>query len=199
MLNQGIKNLIVSVLIVTVMFMHVSLFADDAAKVPPPKVELKDSDNSSFTAFQFSFFSPLQIFPKEDNVYGLRLTLPYGENDTLVGFDLGICNQLNNLYGISFAALLAQRTENMYGISLSGIFNISEGDDIGLSMAGFYNEVHTIKGVQSAFLYNQAKVVKGVQFGLVNYCHDMRGAQVGIINFCETQPFPFTLLFNFWR
>jgi len=197
MFNLQFKKDLHSVLIIATIYFAVNLFANNAEIQQIPKD--KNSDNSPFTVFQFSFFSPLQIFSEKDNIYGFRLTLPYGKNQTLKGMDIGIANQLNNLYGISFAALLSQRSENMYGINLSGIFNISKGDDIGLSMAGFYNEIRNVEGVQAAVLYNQARFVKGVQFGLVNYCHNMNGAQVGIINICKAQPVPFTLFFNFWK
>lgn len=186
-----------ALLVVNSLLMAVNLFAatEEIQKNPNDK----KSDDSSFTVFQFSFFSPLQIFSETDDVYGLRLTLPHGENNTLAGMDIGISNQLNNLYGISLAAFLSQRSGNMYGINFSGFFNLSKGDDIGLSMAGFYNEVNRIEGVQTAFLYNKAKMVNGVQLGVVNYCRDMKGAQIGIINICRSQPFPFILLFNFWK
>lgn len=165
-----------------------------SANQPEDKTETKP-----FTVFQFSFFSPLQIFRETTDVSGLRLTLPYGKNADIKGLDLGIANDTDNLYGISLAAMMSRRTENMYGFTFSGFLNLSEGDDIGLSIAGIYNQVNQIDGLQYATLYNQAKMVRGVQFGLVNYCHDMRGAQIGIFNVCKSQPFPFTLLFNFWK
>ena len=196
MFTRQFKTFLHSLLIIFAIFITVNLSADDAEIQQVPKDE--NSDTSSSTAFQFSFFSPLQFFPETDDVHGLRLTFPYGQNNILQGVDLGICNQLNTLYGVSLAVLLSQRTENMYGVNLSGVFNISKGDDVGLSMAGFYNEVRNVEGVQASGLYNQAKFVKGVQFGLFNYCHNMNGAQVGIFNVCKAQPVPFTLFFNFW-
>lgn len=191
------KKFFNSFLVVIVILITSSLPAAEQAEQLIP--EHTNPKNPPFTIFQFSFFAPLQIFSENDNVYGLRLTLPHGENDTLVGMDLGISNNLHNLYGISFAAFLSQRSENMYGMNVAGFFNISQGNDVGLSMAGFYNEINKIEGVQTAILYNQAKVVNGVQLGLVNFCHDMKGAQIGIFNVCKAQPFPFTLLFNFWK
>jgi len=193
---------LVGFIFLTLLFIS-NLQADGAGNLPVQNTESKDEVeqgiSSPFTVAQISFFAPLQIFSEKNSIYGLRLSLPYGKNDTLVGVDLGIANKLNSLYGISFAALLSQRTNNMYGINLSGVFNISKGDDIGVSLAGFYNNVKDLKGLQCAVLYNQAVNVKGLQFGLVNYCHDMQGVQLGVINFCKTQPFPFVLFFNFWQ
>ena len=194
MFTRKLRKFFSLLLIVNSLFIGGKLLADEKAEQKDQK-----SENSSFTLFQFSFFAPLQIFPETASVYGLRLTFPYGNNNTLAGIDIGIANETNNLYGISLAAFLSNRSENMYGINLTGFINLSGGDEVGLSMAGFYNEVKTLEGVQTALLYNQAHVVKGVQFGLVNYCRDMRGAQVGIFNVCKSQPFPFTFLFNFWK
>jgi len=149
---------------------------------------------------QLSFFAPLQILPENYNIYGLKLGLPYSCNKSLNGLDIGFCNEITeDLYGVSLAAFLSLHGDNMYGVNFAGIFNISSGNESGLSFAGFYNEVgSSVYGIQTSMLYNQAKEVKGVQFGLVNYCNELSGVQIGVINVCKTQPFPFTLFFNFY-
>jgi hypothetical protein len=164
---------------------------------PVQKVEKQESAEK-ITPVQFSFFAPLQIFPELYNVYGLRLTLPYGSNKKVYGLDLGIVNREESLYGVGISAFYTKCSKNMYGFNLSGAFNLSEGDASGLSMAGFFNEVNTINGVQMATLCNQAKRVNGVQIGLFNYCHKMNGVQIGLLNYCRDEPFKYTFLFNFW-
>ena len=169
---------------------------------PQISTEKLADDNSGvpfFTPFQFAFFSPLQVFPDYFNVYGLRLNLPYGSNNTIYGLDVGFANTCDTQYGLNVAVFLSRRKTAMYGISFAGIFSISQGDDIGLSMAGFYNETGTIRGLQTALLCNQTKHVKGVQLGLYNYAREMDGVQIGILNYCKAQPFKYTLFFNFWE
>ena len=110
MFNQGFKKNFNSFLFIIVLFITSYLPAEEAEQQQEiPEVE--KSKDSSATFFQFSFFSPLQIFPEEDNVYGLRLTFPYGENNNLSGLDLGICNSLHNLHGVSLAAFLSHRSD----------------------------------------------------------------------------------------
>ena len=153
---------------------------------------------ASYTLFQFSFFAPLQIFPECDDVYGVRLSLPYGSNANLTGLDFGLVNKLDSLYGVGISVLYSERTSYMRGFNFSGAFNLSSGNDAGLSIAGFYNNVNTIEGVQMALLCNKAKSVHGLQLGLFNYCEKMDGAQIGLFNYCKDQPFKCTFFFNFW-
>ena len=149
---------------------------------------------------QLSFFSPLQLLPDDFDVYGLRLTFPYGVNNSVYGLDIGVWNQLKgDLYGIGFASLVSDRHGSLYGVNTGGIVNITHGDDVGLSMAGVYNDVRgTAKGLQCAIAFASAKKVKGVQFAIFNYCEDMTGIQLGIVNICKDQWIPFTLFLNVW-
>ena len=128
---------------------------------------------------QLSLFCPLQLLPHDFDVYGLRLTFPYGINNTVYGLDLGVWNQLRgDLYGIGFAGLVSDRQGSLYGVNTGGIVNITHGDDVGLSMAGVYNDVRgTSKGLQCAIAFASAKKVEGVQLAVFNYCEDMTGVQ----------------------
>jgi hypothetical protein len=149
---------------------------------------------------QLSLFCPLQLLPDDFDVYGLRLTFPYGVNNSVYGLDVGVWNQLScSLYGVGFAGLVSTRQGNLYGVNTGGIVNIAYGDDVGWSIAGIYNDVDgTVKGLQSTIAYNEAKKVEGVQLAIVNYCENMTGVQLGIVNICKDQPIPFTLFVNVW-
>ena len=41
---------------------------------------------------QLSLFNPVQIFPADDSVAGVRLNLIYGVNENVSGLDLGLVN-----------------------------------------------------------------------------------------------------------
>lgn len=177
----------------------VEVIKPDKKKVDEKKLEQEETAGPDyFTPIQFSFFSPLQAFPAYFRVNGLRLNIPYGNNKTVSGIDLGIANKSENLYGLGCAAFISHRTNEMYGVNISGIFNLSQGTDNGFSFAGFYNEVETVNGVQVTALATRAKKVNGVQIGLLNTAHKMNGVQIGILNYCKDQPFRYTLFFNFW-
>ena len=182
------------VLIFFILFSAEGLFAQTSKDGE----SLSAKDASTFTLVQFSFFAPLQLFSEADDVYGFRLSLPYGSNEDLMGLDLGFVNKLDSLYGVGLNVLYSQRSHFMYGVNLSGFFNLSKGEDVGLSCAGFYNKVAAINGLQMAFLCNEAKKVDGMQIGLCNYCEKMNGVQIGIFNYCKDQPFKCTFFFNFW-
>lgn len=148
---------------------------------------------------QLSLYNPLQLIPEDFDVYGLRLTFPYGVNNSVYGLDFGVWNDLRgSLRGIGFASLVSDCRGSMYGINTGGIANITDGDNVGWSIAGVYNYAGTVKGLQSTIAYNEAKNVAGVQLALVNYCEDMSGFQLGIVNICKDQWIPFTILLNVW-
>lgn len=149
---------------------------------------------------QLSFFDPIQLIPDDFDVYGLRLTFPYGVNNSVFGLDLGVWNTLSgDLGGIGFSSLVSNCRGSMYGVNTGGIANINGGDQEGWSIAGFYNSAGgTVKGLQSTIVYNEAKNVAGVQLAIVNYCEDLSGIQLGIVNICKAQWIPFTILLNVW-
>ena len=190
------------ILVICALSLTLNLLAEEKTQPDVRQVQTQDSQKEKktdpYTLFQFSFFAPLQIFSERDDVYGMRLSLPYGSNATLKGFDFGIVNKLDSLCGVGITMLYSERANNMYGLNFSGAFNLSAGNDVGVSIAGFYNNVRGIDGLQTALLLNKAKRVNGVQLGLFNYCEKMDGAQIGLFNYCKDQPFKCTFFFNFW-
>ncbi len=188
-------------LLLIIFLFTANLFAEKAEVLvsdEPTANENKTEKTLAITPVQFSFFAPLQILPERYDIYGVRLTLPYGLNKSLYGLDVGLVNKLGTLYGVGVSAFYSAHSENMYGINLAGVFNLSKGNNTGLSMAGFYNEAEIVDGIQVAALHNQAKTVNGIQISLFNYCHKMNGVQIGLLNYCRDQPFRYTLFLNFW-
>ena len=149
---------------------------------------------------QLSFFNPIQLMPEDFDVYGLRLTFPYGVNNSVYGLDMGVWNTLSgDLNGIGFAALLSNCKGSVYGVNTGGVLSYIKGDGVGLPLAGIINDIDgTARGLQASIAYNEAKKVEGVQLGIVNYCEDMDGVQLGIVNICKDQWIPFTIFLNVW-
>lgn len=74
---------------------------------------------------QISLLPAAQIVPKEKSICGLRLDLPWGENKTVSGIDLGIVNRAESVQGIEIGGVnwLAAEDRNMsWGIQ-AGVFN----------------------------------------------------------------------------
>lgn len=151
------------------------------------------------TVFQYSIFSPIQLYSEDYNVYGLRLNLLYGENKSIYGVDLGGYNYATgNLYGVQLGLIVCARDGDCSAVTGAGIANLSIGDDGGIAMAGFMNVAGgRYTGLQMACI-NRAQKFSGVQFGVFNDCDDFYGFQFGIINICHRQSLPFTILIN-WR
>jgi hypothetical protein len=151
-----------------------------------------------FTVFQYSVFSPIQLFPENYDVYGLRINALYGENRSMYGIDLGMYSALSNdMYGFQIAGVACSRDGDAFGISAAGIANMSIGDDAGLSVAGFMNLASgEFSGIQIGAVC-RAQRFNGVQIGVFNHCDDFKGVQIGLVNICRNQSLPFTVLLNF--
>ncbi len=114
--------------------------------------------------------TPIQIFPEDNSIAGVRWNIIYGKNSSMVGLDIGLANHIGDggFKGLQW-----------------GVVNLDDGNVGGLQ-AGFVNI--TRKNVEGAQLgwYNSADYVNGLQFGLVNSAGSMKGLQIGIINIIKT-------------
>jgi hypothetical protein len=104
---------------------------------------------------QIALFTPLQIFPEEVSITGVRWNVLYGKNSSVTGLDFGLVNRT---------------TEKK-----------SVGVQIGI--LGFADRGWT--GWQSNFVNVTRNEFKGVQFGFLNYAEDANGLMVGIINYAR--------------
>jgi len=165
------------------------------------------------TPIQLSLFHPAQLFPKETKVHGLRINLPYGINDEMIGIDFGLINKTTGLtQGLQLGLFPLggiNITEELEGIQFAGFYagaNIANGNVSGLQISGLfagYNKAYDLQGVQIAgilvganlaknvdgiqlaSLYNKAEEIKGMQIGIVNVCNKMKGVQLGLVNIIE--------------
>jgi len=104
-----------------------------------------------FTPIQFALGPPgVQIFTDSTPVYGLSLSLLYGEQDRLYGLGFGLFSDAGDLGGIQLG-LGNQVFHHLYGMQI-----------------GLANSADTGSGVQIG-LWNRSHSMKGLQLGLINF------------------------------
>ena len=115
---------------------------------------------------QLSLFNPIQLFPEDNAITGLRLNLLYGKNTTVVGLDFGLINQ--NTSGSSKGYQ-------------TGLVGLVDADFVGWQN----NIVNIVKGNFEGYqlgVVNHSNYANGVQLGLVNYARTLKGLQIGLVN-----------------
>ena len=110
--------------------------------------------------------APLQIFPEDDPISGIRLNLIYGRNVSVTGLDLGLINHTTTgmTKGLQF-----------------GLVGLADTDFLGWQD----NWVNVTKGKFEGFQWgavNYSLDMNGFQLGVVNYAESMHGLQVGLVN-----------------
>ena len=153
----------------------------------------------SVTPFQYSIFSPIQLFGEEYDVYGCRLTLLYGVNASVCGVDAGLYSvSTGDQYGFQGMGVVSSREGDTTGVTCAGIANLSKGSESGVSLAGLFDfAMGDFSGLQAAGLICHARKFNGMQISLFNHCDDFEGVQFGLVNICKSQTLPFTLFINF--
>ena len=115
---------------------------------------------------QISLVTPIQIFPPETDIAGLRLNILYGRNASVTGIDIGLVNHTTS--GISKGwqyGLVGLNDADFVGFQ-DNFVNITQGDFEGFQL-GFVNYVNNGNGLMLGFV-NYARTMKGLQIGLVN-------------------------------
>lgn len=105
---------------------------------------------------------------KDVDVAGIRFTLPYGQCESVTGFDLGLYGRCRYFEGFQINILRNDAEDILYGFQL-----------------GVYNSAGEVCGAQFG-LMNEARTVHGVQIGIINFAEQLEGVQIGIINRAET-------------
>ena len=115
---------------------------------------------------QLALFNPVQIFPEEDSITGVRLNLLYGNNAGVTGLDLGLVN----------------RTIEKKAVGVQwGVLGLADRGFTGFQ-ANSVNVVHNeFKGVQFGFV-NVTEEANGLMIGVLNFARRMYGIQIGIFN-----------------
>ena len=115
---------------------------------------------------QLSLVTPIQIYPPDYTISGLRINLIYGTNASIIGLDWGLVNHTTS--GLS------------QGLQV-GLVGLCDADFTGLQ----YNAVNVTSGNAKGMqwgLVNTAGFANGLQLGFINYAQTMKGLQIGLIN-----------------
>ena len=110
----------------------------------------------------------VQLFGAEREVIGLKLNLPYAENDEVTGLDLGIAGGGGTIRGIRLNAInLSDVMSCGFEVGLVNIDEAATGFQLGL--------VNIVKGKMD-----------GLQIGLLNHVGGLHGVQIGLVNIIDT-------------
>ena len=138
--------------------------------------------------------SRLQVVPEYIDVSGLKLNLPFGRNQSIVGFDAGIASSSSKTSALQIN-LLNRVHDNYAGLQV-GILN-QTGNSSGVQIGVLMNATDSIaKGIQIG-LINTSLEMSGLQIGLINYTEFMTGFQIGVINIIRESIIPFFPIINF--
>lgn len=115
---------------------------------------------------QLSLVTPIQIFPEEYSITGVRLNLLYGRNASVSGVDWGLINHTTTGESVGWQA---------------GLVGIADADFMGWQDCGVNIVQGRCEGLQWG-LVNYANDMSGLQIGFVNYARTMKGLQIGLVN-----------------
>ncbi|MBM4155343.1 MAG: hypothetical protein FJ221_09995 [Lentisphaerae bacterium] len=147
------------------------------------------------TGLQLALFAPVQMFPPRYDVSGFRLSLLYGRNQNLRGFDLGAVNVVEGVAEGLQLGLAVNRAGSVSGAQIAAFNDAGESEN-GCFQMGAVNKAGEFYGCQLG-LVNLADHVDGVQIGFVNVCQTMSGIQLGFANIISrSDALVFCPLFN---
>jgi len=102
---------------------------------------------------QLSFLAPVQLVPESRDVSGVRLSLFFGKNARVSGFDLAG----GGTYSGSFS-----------GFQVSGFANFVEGNSTGVQLSTLGNSAKgEMTGLQAGFAINGTTKLSGAQIGAI--------------------------------
>lgn len=136
-----------------------------------------------WTPLELCLASPLQVPFECWNVYGLRLSVFFGQSRDVYGLDLGLVGRTSgDMFGLQAGGF--NWVENwMAGAEFGAVANLVNGDATGLQVAGALNyDTGLFQGFQCAFV-NCDKNFEGLQVGAINWNYGLSaGLQIGVAN-----------------
>jgi hypothetical protein len=116
---------------------------------------------------QIALVTPVQIFPEEEPISGIRLNLIYGRNVSVAGLDMGLVNHVTTDISMGLqVGLVGLADSGFVGWQHNYLVNVTQGEFQGFQMG----------------IVNYAKSANGFQLGIVNYAESIKGVQVGVVN-----------------
>lgn len=131
---------------------------------------------------------------KDIDVVGVRFTLPYGQCESVTGFDLGVYGRCRYFEGLQANILRNEAEDVMAGFQV-GVYNSAGRADLVGLQVGLLNEARTVRGVQFGII-NLAEQIEGIQIGLVNRAETAYGFQVGAVNVIRDSELAFCPIVN---
>jgi len=115
---------------------------------------------------QIALVTPIQIFPEDNSITGIRLNLLYGRNVSVSGLDVGLVNHTTagKFIGLQY-----------------GLVGLSDSDFSGWQDCVVNITNKKFEGFQFGWV-NYADYMSGFQLGLVNYAKTAKGLQIGLVN-----------------
>ena len=165
-----------------------AVFAQEAAPAPAPAAA-NASDTKAPWPVWLAFNSVDDI-----DVVGLRLTLPYGECESVTGFDLGVYGRCRYFEGLQANILRNEALDVMAGRQACIHSTAGRADLTGLRV-GLGNEVRSMRGVQVGII-NVADSVQGFQVGLINRAESMYVFQIVGVNVIRESEIAFFPIVN---
>ncbi len=132
-------------------------------------------------------------FHQPADVVGLRLGIPYGSNQSVTGFDIGLWGQSDYAWAFQVNVVANIVHEDMGGVQV-GLYN-EAGHLTGIQV-GLWNHAPTLEGFQFGVI-NLADEADGMQVGLINRTEMMHGYQIGLVNVIRGSSVPFCTVINF--
>lgn len=173
---RKILNLILGILIVLI------TFGMSHAEDPTNTVTTLPS-SPKITPLQLSIWNPVQLAPENWDVWGLRLNLPYGKNNSVYGIDAGVVNYTTNGGVAIQVGVIANwcKKNTLVGVQVSPLFNGSD-NFVGIQ-AGFANVIIG-KGnaIQVGFMNGIGLDGNAMQVGFGNAMCSGATVQIGVVN-----------------
>lgn len=133
--------------------------------------------------FQIALYNPVQIVSQDMSVHGFRWNVLYGENEDMVGFDMGIVNKTNGLQRGAQMGIVNTTKGKFDGFRM-GVVNTSKGHMNGYTLGA----VNLIEGEGNGWANGGVNVLDGNFNGLISgmvnvqYAKQIKGAMIGFVN-----------------
>ena len=138
-----------------------------------------------------------------ENVTGLRVGIPWGDNDSVTGIDIGFWGQSKRMSGIqvNIVANIVTDRANAVQVALYNHAGSLSGAQFGLMNTIGYGSLGwdprlKFSACVQVGLLNIANDMRGVQVGLVNKTDMLYGFQIGLVNVIESGVIPFMPIIN---
>lgn len=125
--------------------------------------------NAQNKPIQLALFNPVQIFPENTSISGIRISLIYGKNASVSGIDWGLVNHTTSGQSVGWK---------------TGLVGVNDANFVGLQSCFVNLNTENAEGVQWGF-YNHAGYMNGLQLGFINHVASMKGLQIGLVNIIQ--------------